>query len=801
MGQVVLIIGEAGLGKSRLVHTITQHARGDGSQESAVVEWRCSPQSVNSDLYPARDYFERFLGFQRGEDPLARYERLLAHLESLQLARKDIVPYLASLLSLPMDDRFATQPLSPAREREETFRALRQWLRASAARSPVLFIVEDLHWVDASTLELLGQVLAEGLRDRILTLLTFRPEFRTPWPALAHQTSLALNRLTRRQVGELMRATAGAAPPSEDIIRQLHERTGGVPLFVEEYARLLQSSGELPREIPSSLQDLVVSRLDRMTGERDVVQIAAVLGREFSYELLAAVAQLDEPTLQSELSKLVVAELLYPKGQPPRCDYLFKHALLQDAAYASLVKVRRQQHHRRVADVLEAQFPQSIDAQPERLAHHLTEAGETARATEAWLQAGSKALGRWAHLEAVSHLQRGLGLIETMEESPDRDGLELRFLKPLGMALMAAKGYASVEAGAVMKRARVLGERIGHPVMLFATMWGSWAWHVVRAEYPLCMTLSDEGMAFSERVGDPGIRMEALFMPGLTKYSRGDFPGALRHIDEALSKYDDRARTLHWAAITGQDSGVAHRCYQALCLWHLGRPAQGLAIFKDLPALAAKIGHPFTQAYVQHHAAWFYYNCRLGNEALAAAEEGRRQADESGFELLRATSRMFRAAALILRDRARDAVPALQEGVAMYRATGAEMALPFYYYLVAKAHLNLGRFEEADDALREAFRFMEKNDDRFRESGLHRLRGELILAESRDEGAAEAQFHKAMEVARRQGSRAMELKAALAISRMRKDQARALLQPIYATFKEGLALPDLRDAAELLKAT
>ena len=801
MGQVVLLIGEAGLGKSRLVHTITQHARGDGSPDSTVIEWRCSPQSQNSDLYPARDYFERLLGFQRGENPVERFERLLAHLESLHLDRKDVVPYLASLLSLPMDDRFSVPAVSPAREREETFKALRHWLRASASRAPVLFIVEDLHWVDASTLELLGQSLAEGLRDRILTLFTFRPEFQTPWPALAHQTSLALNRLTRRQVGDLMRATAGATPPSEEIIRQLHERTGGVPLFVEEYARLLQSSGELPREIPSTLQDLVVSRLDRMTGERDVVEIAAVLGREFGYDLLAAVAGRDEPTLQSELSRLVVAELLYPKGQPPRCDYRFKHALLQEAAYLSLVKTRRQQHHRRVAQVLEAQFPQTAQAQPELLAHHWTEAGEAARATELWLEAGTKALGRWAHLEAIGHLERGLGELKTLGESLDRDGLELRFLKPLGMALMAAKGYASQEAGAVMKRARVLAERIGHPAQLFATMWGSWAWYVVGAQYPLCMTLSDEAMALSTKVGDPGIKMEALFMPGLTKYSRGDFQGALGHLEEALSRYDDRARTLHWASITGQDSGVAHRCYRALSLWNVGRPDQALAQMRELPALARAIGHPYTQAYVQHHAAWLYTHCRLGPEAMAAAEEGRRQADELGFELLRATSRIFRGSALLLRDRAQDAVPALKEGVALYRATGAEMALPFYYSLVAKAYLELGGFEEAGQALREAIRFMEKNDDRFAESALYRLRGELVLAETKDKARAEEEIRKALDVARCQRSRGMELEAAISLARMLPKDARAVLEPLASTFTEGRELPTLREAAELLRAT
>src|SRR5882672_3287043 len=803
MGQVVLLIGEAGLGKSRLVHTMMQHVRGQGPSEPFILEWRCSPQSVNSDLSPAREFFERFLSFERGQSPAQRFGLLRAHLETLQLDRDDVVPFLASLLSLPLDDRFTAPVLSPAREREGTFRALRDWLRACAARSPLLFIIEDLHWLDASTLELLGQVLAEGLRDRVLTLLTFRPEFQTPWPALSHQTSLALNRLTRRQVGELMRGKAGAAPVSDDLVARMHDRTGGIPLFVEEYARMVPASGQLSSEIPRTLQDLVMARLDSMTGEREIVQVAAVLGREFSYELLAAVALQEEATLQAGLSKLVAGELLYPKGRIPRCTYLFKHALLQDAAYASMIKPKRQQYHRRIAEVLEAQFPQVVEAQPELLAHHLTEAGLTEAAIDAWLAAGSKSLGRWAHAEAIGHLRKGLALIPTLDESTDRDGLEMKFLKPQGMSVMAVSGYASADAGAVMNRARELSERIGHPVQHFATLWGVWAWHVVRAEYPLCMTLSDEAMAFSERLGDPGIRMEALFMPALTKFSRGDFSGAHGHLSDALSRLDDRVRTRHWADITGQDSGVAHRCYLALSLWYLGRLDEALKVLRETTELARRIGHPYTEAYIHHHAAWFYFNCRMPAEAAAAAEEESRLADEHGFALLRATSKIFRASALILRNRPAEALPLVLEGIDQYRASGAEMALPFYCLLVARTRLLAGQVPEARIALGEAFRYSEKNDDRFRESELHLLCGELALAESHDAAQAEKDYLKALDVARRQQSKSMQLRSTLALARLgmergQRDPARQALKDVIATFNEGFGMPDLVDAAALL---
>src|SRR6516162_6804718 len=396
MGQVILLIGEPGLGKSRLVHTLKQHVLGqmvEGEVDAPVIEWRCAPHYQNTGLYPAIDFYERALGFGREEAPQARFDRLLRRLEQYDLARPETVPLWAALLSLPTPERFPPLSLPPARQREETFLALLEWLHVRAARRPTLFIVEDLHWVDASTLEFLGQYLAEGLHDRILTVLTFRPEFQTPWPALAHQTSLALTRLTRRQVGDLMRKKAGDALP-DALVDQVYDRAGGVPLFVEEFTKMVQESGVLDQageggtltktlaahEIPATLQDLVMARLDRMEGGLEIAQLAAVLGREFGYDLLSAVASVDEPTLQSELAKLVQAEILYQKGRPPRSAYIFKHALLEDALYNALVKGKRQQFHRRIGEVLEARFPQTVETRPELLAHHFTEAGKTEEA-------------------------------------------------------------------------------------------------------------------------------------------------------------------------------------------------------------------------------------------------------------------------------------------------------------------------------------------------------------------------------------------------------------------------------------
>ncbi len=539
MGQIVLLIGEPGLGKSRLVHTLKEHVLGrmvEGEVDAPVIEWRCAPHYQNTGLYPAIDFYERALGFGREEPPLARFDRLLHRLEQYGLARPETVPLWASLLSLPTTDRFPPQSLPATRQREETFKTMLEFLHTRAARRPVLFVVEDLHWVDASTLEFLGLFLAEGLHDSILTVLTFRPEFQTPWPAVAHQTSLALNRLTRRQVGELMRKKIGTATP-EAVVEQIFERTAGVPLFVEEFTKLAQESGALDqkeggstrvrtlmaREIPATLQDLVMARLDRMKGDREVGQLAAVLGRETSYELLAAVANIDEQVLQAELGKLTQAEILYAKGRLPRCTYVFKHALLQDALYNALVKSKRQQFHRRVAEVLEAEFPQTALTQPELLGHHFSEAGLTEKAVDYWLKAGVRSRERSAESEAINHLTRGLKLLETLDESPERDARELAIVCALGAAYIASRGYSADRVGPVFARARVLCERVGQPTQVFASTFGSWVFHFTRGDFRRCTELANEGMEFANRLGDRGIVMEALKWVGQTMLYRAGF--------------------------------------------------------------------------------------------------------------------------------------------------------------------------------------------------------------------------------------------------------------------------------------
>ena len=830
-GRSVLLMGEPGLGKSRLVHALRDHLEEESGgrtpatagsptpashrQTLSTVEWRCSPHFINTSLYPAARFFERLLGFTRDEPPAARLDQLIHHLEAYGLDRPDIVPLFAKLLSLPLDQRFPQLGLSPVREREETFRALEHWLSALATRRPILFICEDLHWADASTLEFVGRLVGESPTDPILTLLTARTEFRLPWPVTAHQTTLALNHLTHEQAREMILKKSGSAL-SDSVVEQVCQRAGGVPLFIEEFTKVLQPSESAPvgapeksagvsRDIPATLQDLIMARVDRIEGEREIAQLAAVLGHEFNHDLLAAVAGLDEPTLAAEMRQLVHADIIHQRGRPPNCLYTFKHALLEDALYNSMVKSTRQQFHRRVADVLEAEFGiLLVETRPELLAHHFTEAGLPEKAVRYWLQAGLRSRKQSAEVEAIGHLNRGLALIPSLPESPERDALELELLGPLGTACIAARGYAAPEVGPVFQRARALCEHVGEPRQWLAMLLGIWEWHTVRGDLPLCLTLAEEGVEFATRLNDPGMLMEASFMVGETMLYRGDFTTAREWFSNAVENYDDRERTRQWADFTGHDAGITHRSNLAVASWHLGYPDQALKINREMCQLAREIGHPFSLAYALHHTAWLCQYLRLGPETEAAADEQIAIATAQGFALWAATGTFYKGQGMLLQGDRAKGLALLLQGLSAFRRSGAELSLTCLLAVVGHACTQFSRFRDAHEVLDEGLTLVEKNDERCQQAELYRLKGELLLAESNsNEAAAEDWFQKAIAIAQQQQSKAWTLRAAASLARLwqrrgRIPQASEVLSGAYHSYTEGFTTPDLAAARALL---
>ncbi|MBI3797632.1 MAG: AAA family ATPase, partial [Deltaproteobacteria bacterium] len=513
-GQEVLLSGEPGIGKSRLVQTLREQVVRDGATR---LELRCSPYHQNSAYYPIIEHVQRFLQFASQDTPHTKLNKLTQTLSLYRFPQVDALPLLAAFLSLPHPEGTPPLTLSPQKQKEKTQEVIVAWIVAEAERAPVYCVWEDLHWADPSTLDVLTLLLEQVPTTRLLTLLTFRPEFTPPWGSRSYLSLLTLSRLGRPDVEAMVeQVTRGKALPPE-VLQQIVAKTDGVPLFVEELTKMVLESGLLrevgdhyeltgplpPLAIPSTLHDSLMARLDRLVPVREIAQVGAVLGREFSYELLHALSPLDEGALQQGLRQLVKTELVYQRGMPPQATYVFKHALVQDTAYQSLLKSTRQQYHRKIAHVLEKRFSETTENQPELLAHHYTEAGLTAQALPYWQKAGQRASQRSAYTEAVSHLTKGLQLLQALPETPERIQQELTLQLTLGTALQATQGYATPEVGRVYARARELCGQVGETPQLFSALWGVKVFYIVRAELQTARELGEQLLRLAKTVQDP----------------------------------------------------------------------------------------------------------------------------------------------------------------------------------------------------------------------------------------------------------------------------------------------------------
>jgi predicted ATPase len=465
-------------------------------QPQTRLECLCSPYHQHSALFPLIDLLQRVLGFASEDTPDDKVRKLEAGLSSVSIDLRETIPLLTTLLSLPLPERHVPLGLAPQRQRQRTLETLLAIVLELAARDPVLFIVEDLHWIDPSTLEFLTLLVDQVPTARILALFTYRPEFVASWGTRAHLPPITLNRLSRRLVENLVERVAGDKALPRIVVQQVVAKTDGVPLFVEELTKMVLESSLLredrdryeltaplpPLAIPTTLHDSLMARLDRLDAVKEVAQLGATLGREFPYELLRAVSPLDEVTIEQALARLVEAELLYQRGVPPRATYIFRHALIQEAAYQSLLKSTRQRHHQQVARVLEERFPETAETQPEVLAHHYTEAGLSEQAIPYWQQAGERALQRSTYVEAISHLNSGLAVLKTLPDTSHRARQELDLQIALGQALIATKGQAAAEVGLAYSRARELCQQVEETALLFRVLYGLYNFHVVRAE-------------------------------------------------------------------------------------------------------------------------------------------------------------------------------------------------------------------------------------------------------------------------------------------------------------------------------
>jgi predicted ATPase len=717
-GQLVTIVGEPGLGKSRLIEEFHTGLR---DVPHTWVEWSCSQLLQNTPLHPVTEWGRQRFG---GTDVPA--EQRLADLENtltlIKLDPAENVPLLAPLLDVPLPkERMLT--LAPEELRRRQFAALTGAMIASARVQPVVLAFEDLHWADPTTLDVLRGLAERGALAPLFIVATARPEFRPPWSMRSHHGTISLAPLDRSQVRDMVAELSARRALPRDVMDEVAARTGGVPLFVEEVTRLLLERGGQGgvHAIPPTLQQSLTARLDRLGSAREVAQIGAVIGRDFSYPLLRAVAGMEDAPLQMALERLAEADILLVQGLPPDSDYRFKHALIQDAAYENLLKSRRQALHSRVAEVLRDRFADTAAAEPALLAHHFTQAGLTEAAIEWWRTAGQRSLARSALLEGVEHLKRALDQIATLPATPDLRGEEIK----------------------------------------------------LEVAFANAMALSGNPVSGKE------------------------------HYDRALAIYDPAE---HGSLTTrsGRDIGVALLSSRAGCMWLLGYPAASRNDAERAVLTARETGQVTTLMFALFATA--YNHIRWGSYAAANAQvdELIALADDRGATYWKAQGTAEQGYLLALTGRASDAVRAIISGITSLRSTGATLYEPQHLWHLAMAYAELGQLEDAWRCIDDAIEKVESSKEKWCEAEVHRIAGEIALKSlAPDPEKANAHFDRALAVARQQQTKSWELRAAMSMARLWRDQgkraeARDLLAPVYGWFTEGFDTLDLKEAKALL---
>jgi predicted ATPase len=822
LGQMVVLSGEAGIGKSRLVQMLKDYI---ANEPHTLLECRCSPYYQNTALYPVIDLLERVLHLQPEEALDAKLEKLERALSQYGLALHETVPLLATLLSLPLPEaRYAPLQLTPQRQKQKTLEAILSIILELAERHPVLFIIEDVHWVDPSTMEFLHLLITQGPTAALLTVVTYRPEFQPPWGLRTHLTPLVLQRLSPAHIAAMATQVTGGKPLPTEVLQYVVTNTDGVPLFVEELTKMIVESGVLRATearyeltgplhtlaIPTTLHDALMARLDRLSTVKAVAQLGATIGRTFAYDLLQAVTPLDAATLQHGLRQLVAAELLYQRGVPPRATYRFKHALIQEAAYQSLVKSTRQQYHQCIAQVLEGQFPETVATHPELLAHHYTEAGLNQQSLGYWHKAGQRSAARSAHLEAIRHFTRGLEVLTTLPDTPERTQQELTLQVALGMSLLATKGWAAPDVGAAYTRAKGLCEQMSENPQLFPIMLGLWGFYIVRMELQPVRELSEQLLSLAQRQQDPVFLLEGHMTLAQALASAGEMTSARGHFEQGLALCDSQ-QYCSYTSLFGVDLAVFCLSMASHTLWGCGYADQALARSREALARAQELMHPFSQAVALAYAAMLHQLRREWDAAYERATAAVALCTEQEFAYYLAWGTIIQGWTLPVQGRTTEGIAQMQQGLTALQTMGAVLRRPYYLALMAGVYGDSGQTGEGLRVLAEAFAEVQKTGERFWEAELCRLKGDLLV-QAMETGlhpaqmeAAEACFRQALAIARRQQAKAWELRAAVSLSRLWQHQgktgtARQLLGEVYGGFTEGLETADLQGARALLEA-
>ena len=814
-GQVVLLSGEAGIGKSRLTAAILEELTGEPHTR---LRYFCSPQHTDSALYPFIAQMERAAGFVFDDTAQAKLDKLDAVLAQTATSKQDAALF-AEMLSLPNDGRHPKLDLAPELHRQRTRETLGCKVEVQTRQNPVLMIIEDAHWVDPTSLEAFGRVIDRVHNVRILLIVTFRPEFNPPWVGRPYVTLLAINRLGKREIGTMIDALIGDKPLPANTRDDIVERTDGVPLFVEEMTKAVLEAGSqgeaqrtaaavpsLTHAVPASLQASLMARLDRLGPAKVVAQIGAAIGREFSHSLLAAVAQKPETDLTSASERLVDAGLLFRQGVPPHATYLFKHALVQDAAYSTLLREPRRALHARIAESLESQFAEMVESQPELLARHCTEAGLVEKGAALWGKAGQRSLVRSAFVESAEQLTRALSQIDTLPGTPASRREQIKLQVTLISPLMNVKGPAAPETKAAAERAHLLlteaealGEPLEDPELLLSVLAGFAAANFLAFNGDAMRRIAEQFLGLAEKQEATVPRMIGHRVMGMTLLHTGDLVQGRAHYDQALALADQLTTRLPIS------ERVLTLCLRSFALWLLGHPEAALVDLNHAHSEARKIGHANDLLYALLFSTWFHLMCyRNYPTAKAAANELVTLADKTGALAWRDQGMIYQGCVLAVTGRASEAVNMISSGLSARRSTGATVTVPSFLCYLAIGCAELEQYDGALRCIDEAIATIQTTKEKWFEAEAHRVAGELALKSAEpDRAKAGRHFEKALVVARDQQAKSWELRAAMSMARLWRDQgkreeARDLLAPVYGWFTEGFDTLDLKEAKALL---
>ncbi len=811
-GQVVLLSGEPGIGKSRLTAVLLERL---AVEAHTRLRYFCSPQHTDSALYPIIGQMERAIGSAREDAPQQRLDKLDAMLAQTSTSKEDAALF-AEMLSLPNDGRYPALDLTAQQRRQKTLGALATQLEALTRLKPVLMIFEDAHWTDPTSLELFGRAIEQIRTLRVLLIMTFRPEFDPPWIGQPHVTALTINRLGVREIGAMIDRVVGNKQLPANIRQDIIERTDGIPLFVEEMTKaVLEAVGEGAAEqvaaavpspalaVPASLHASLMARLDRLGPAKEIAQIGAAIGREFAHALLAAVVYKPERELTSALDRLIAAGLLFRHGVSPQANYLFKHALVQDAAYSTLLRASRQSIHARIAKVLEQQFPERVSVEPELLARHLTEAGQVEAATSFWLKAGQRAAECSADEEAVRHLRQGLDMLVSLPVSPGRDRQELEFQLALGTPLAARRGYGTPPVGGVRDRAIALCEKLGDTERLLPSLYGQYAYCITSGRIAKALEYSERCQSMAARIGDPLTRLIARRAMGASLAAIGEFEAARAQLEPLLASENakkDRSLSVNYVT----DPHTSGLGFLALTLWVLGYPDQAVAAREKAFEHADDANHANTSGWVSVYAG-AQLSALLGNiEEVKAYVENLNAGPEGRMPLWAITiGQIMKGWAIASAGQLDDGVALIQKGIEMIEER-SRFHLPHYFSLLGILQARAGQIRDSLSAICKAKELIAETGEYFWDADVIRIEGELGLLFGASTKEVEASLIQAIEVACKRHAKSFELRAATSLAGLWRGQgnltdARNLLAPVYGWFTEGFDTLDLKQAKALLK--